>query len=546
MTSVLRRTDLPAGAGDRLGGRAARRPTCSPCSCSPRSRPRCCSTRPAVWRLAALAVAASLAGRRGSAWLVGRRRRRRARPAARRRRSALAALAAWLLEAAVVWAGRPGRRVELCSRRGGRGHRGDHRRADGRGHPRRHRHATRRRRPPRWSALGVRPGPAFAVALVDARGEDARTRWRSAGSRWSCRPRRTSAGCGCPRAAAAAAGPRAGAAGRAGGRVHPGAQRGGHGRRWSRRLPARVPAGRSDALVVDDGSPTTRPRGPPRPAPRWSRSRRNRGLGAAVRRGLAEASALRPAARGLPRRRRRVRPGGPRRAWPGRCWRRGRLRGRLAVRRRDRAHAAAPAARQPGADRLGALADPPAATSPTGRAATARSPPRRPPTAEVVHDYNYAQVLTLDLLGQGLRLRRGADHATRSAAPAPRSCGSARYLRRVVPAVHRELNAAAARLTVLDDVRRRTGRGRRPRPARIAEPSGPQRGHRVVGHRQRVVGVVVREQPEPAERRHPRQRRRPRRPAPARCALVARGRRPGRRAAAAAPRRRRAAPAAAR
>jgi len=44
--------------------------------------------------------------------------------------------------------------------------------------------------------------------------------------------------------------------------------------------------------------------------------------------------------------------------------------------------------------------------------------PRAAAEAEIVHDYNYAQVLTLDLLGRGFR-----------------------YLRKVVPAVHRELNA---------------------------------------------------------------------------------------------------------
>jgi uncharacterized membrane protein YbhN (UPF0104 family) len=62
--------------------------------------------------------------------------------------------------------------------------------------------------------------------------------------------------------------------------------------------------------------------------------------------------------------------------------------------------------------------------------------------AEVVHDFNYAQVLTLDLLGKGYRyaevpisyaFRRHGDSFVR--------VGS--YLRRVVPAMHRELNETA-------------------------------------------------------------------------------------------------------
>jgi len=60
--------------------------------------------------------------------------------------------------------------------------------------------------------------------------------------------------------------------------------------------------------------------------------------------------------------------------------------------------------------------------------------------AEVIHDYNYAQVLTLDLLGKGFtytevpiryRFRRTGTSFVRLWP----------YLRRVIPAVHRELNA---------------------------------------------------------------------------------------------------------
>ena len=43
---------------------------------------------------------------------------------------------------------------------------------------------------------------------------------------------------------------------------------------------------------------------------------------------------------------------------------------------------------------------------------------------QIVHDYNYAQVLTLDAARPRLPLRGGADHATRSARVADRSCAS--------------------------------------------------------------------------------------------------------------------------
>ncbi|MGH8969113.1 MAG: lysylphosphatidylglycerol synthase domain-containing protein [Actinomycetes bacterium] len=61
--------------------------------------------------------------------------------------------------------------------------------------------------------------------------------------------------------------------------------------------------------------------------------------------------------------------------------------------------------------------------------------------AEVVHDYNYAQVLTLDLLAKGYR------YGEVPITYAFREWGTSfvrpgRYLRRVVPAVHRELNTA--------------------------------------------------------------------------------------------------------
>jgi hypothetical protein len=68
--------------------------------------------------------------------------------------------------------------------------------------------------------------------------------------------------------------------------------------------------------------------------------------------------------------------------------------------------------------------------------------PRAAAEAEVVHDYNYAQVLTLDLLGKGFV------YAEVPITYAFRECGTSfvrldRYLRKVLPAVHRELNRAS-------------------------------------------------------------------------------------------------------
>jgi uncharacterized membrane protein YbhN (UPF0104 family) len=67
--------------------------------------------------------------------------------------------------------------------------------------------------------------------------------------------------------------------------------------------------------------------------------------------------------------------------------------------------------------------------------------PRAATEAEVVHDYNYAQVLTLDLLGKGFV------YAEVPITYAFRESGTSfvrldRYLRKVLPAVHRELNQA--------------------------------------------------------------------------------------------------------
>ena len=62
--------------------------------------------------------------------------------------------------------------------------------------------------------------------------------------------------------------------------------------------------------------------------------------------------------------------------------------------------------------------------------------------AEVIHDYNYAQVLTLDLLAKGYRYAEvPISYRFRTTGRSFVKLG--RYLRNVVPAVYRELNAVA-------------------------------------------------------------------------------------------------------
>ena len=62
--------------------------------------------------------------------------------------------------------------------------------------------------------------------------------------------------------------------------------------------------------------------------------------------------------------------------------------------------------------------------------------------AEIIHDYNYAQVLTLDLLAKGYRYAEvPINYRFRTTGRSFIKLG--RYLRNVVPAVYRELNAVA-------------------------------------------------------------------------------------------------------
>ena len=75
--------------------------------------------------------------------------------------------------------------------------------------------------------------------------------------------------------------------------------------------------------------------------------------------------------------------------------------------------------------------------------------------AEIVHDYNYAQVLTLDLLAKRYRYMEvpiGYQFRTTGRS----FVRPARYLRQVVPAVWRELNAAPRLASPQPD---RVGRG---------------------------------------------------------------------------------------
>lgn len=74
--------------------------------------------------------------------------------------------------------------------------------------------------------------------------------------------------------------------------------------------------------------------------------------------------------------------------------------------------------------------------------------------AEVIHDYNYAQVLTLDLLAKGFRYAEvPIRYSFRDSGTSFVRLG--RYLRRVVPAVHRELNGGTQSSTTWLANRRR-------------------------------------------------------------------------------------------
>ena len=78
--------------------------------------------------------------------------------------------------------------------------------------------------------------------------------------------------------------------------------------------------------------------------------------------------------------------------------------------------------------------------------------------AEIAHDYNYAQVLTLNLLRKGFRYAEvPISYGFRSEGGSFIRLGT--YLKQVIPAVYRELNPP---VSVLDDVRLETSAGRPP------------------------------------------------------------------------------------
>lgn len=208
------------------------------------------------------------------------------------------------------------------------------------------------------------------------------------------------------------------------------------------RLPATVegPLGRHPVvpLVVDDGSSDDSARLAAGAGARVVRQPRNLGLGAAVRRGLAEAVALSPAAvvyldadleydpAELARLAAPVLDGtadyvvGSRFA--------GRIDSMLAHRRFGNqvlTRWVRWMTRRPG------LSD--------GQSGYRAFSARAAAEAEIVHDYNYAQVLTLDLLGKGFVYAEvPISYAFRSSGTSFVRLGT--YLRKVVPAVHRELN----------------------------------------------------------------------------------------------------------
>jgi uncharacterized membrane protein YbhN (UPF0104 family) len=206
------------------------------------------------------------------------------------------------------------------------------------------------------------------------------------------------------------------------------------------RIPARVGGRPVVTIVVDDGSTDATAERAAAAGARVVSLGANQGLGAAVRRGLAEAVALRPAAvvyldadgeyfpEDMPEVAAPVLAGtadyvvGSRFA--------GDIERMLARRRLGNRVLTAGlrwVARRP------ELTD--------GQSGYRAFSPVAAAAAEIVHDYNYAQVLTLDLLGKGFVYTEvPIRYRFRTTGTSFIKLG--RYLRRVVPAVQRELNAA--------------------------------------------------------------------------------------------------------
>jgi uncharacterized membrane protein YbhN (UPF0104 family) len=204
------------------------------------------------------------------------------------------------------------------------------------------------------------------------------------------------------------------------------------------RLPRRVEGREVVALVVDDGSTDGSGKLAAAAGARVVTQPGNLGLGAAVRRGLADAATLRPAAvvyldadleydpAELARLAHPVLAGtadyvvGSRFAGDIRSMLPHRRFGNRVLTRWVR-----------WMTRRSDLTD--------GQSGYRAFSPRAAAEAEVVHDYNYAQVLTLDLLAKGFTYAEvPITYAFRESGTSFVRLG--RYLRKVVPAVYRELN----------------------------------------------------------------------------------------------------------
>lgn len=203
-------------------------------------------------------------------------------------------------------------------------------------------------------------------------------------------------------------------------------------------LPAMVAGRRVLPLVIDDGSTDATAAAARAAGAEVVSVRPNRGLGAAVRRGLAEAVARQPAAVAYLDADGEYDPADAERVlapvlsgeadyvvgsrFTGRI-------GRMLPHRRIGNRVLTAGLRW--LARRGDLTD--------GQSGYRAFSPEAAAAAEIIHDYNYAQVLTLDLLAKGFRYREvPIRYSFRTAGTSFVRLG--RYLRRVIPAVYRELN----------------------------------------------------------------------------------------------------------
>lgn len=121
--------------------------------------------------------------------------------------------------------------------------------------------------------------------------------------------------------------------------------------------------------------------------------------------------------------------------------------------------------------------------------------------AEVIHDFNYAQVLTLDLASKGFRYQE-VPISYRFRTVGRSFVRVVPYLRAVMPAVWRELRSGASAASILHDERAEPTPGRVP-AGLIERAVGGERGGRRPPHRHGVMGVVRHEQALAAEREQP-------------------------------------------